>query len=127
MATVFIVSTIAVVAVIIFGDIAAASDASQLLVAFVGVTTSFTGWVWSSNALVSGQKYSEGMSEAEKATRSTQCVHLTLHDGSTANAARPLQRPGLMGLPPATLPIRSAPLPPGPEGKRLHIPAWLRC
>ena len=68
MATVFIVSTIAVVAIIIFGDIAEASDASRLLVAFVGVTTSFTGWVWSSNALVSGQKYSEGMSEAEKAT-----------------------------------------------------------
>jgi len=27
---------------------------------------------------------------------------LILHDGSTSNAARPLQRPGLMGLPPAT-------------------------
>ena len=38
---------------------------------------------------------------------------LTLHDCSTANAARPLQCPGLMGLSPATWPIRSAPLPPG--------------
>ena len=52
---------------------------------------------------------------------------LTLHDGSTANAARPLQRPGLMGLPPATWPIRSAPLPPGTwretvsQSRRLRI------
>ena len=52
---------------------------------------------------------------------------LTLHDGSTANAARQLQRPGLMGLPPATWPIRSAPLPPGTwretvsQSRRLRI------
>ena len=37
--------------------------------------------------------HAPAFSEAEKATRSTQCVHLTLHDGSTANAARPLQLP----------------------------------
>ena len=37
--------------------------------------------------------HAPAFSEAEKATRSTQCVYLTLHDGSTANAARPLQLP----------------------------------
>ena len=37
--------------------------------------------------------HAPAFSEAEKATRSTQCVQLTLHHGSTANAARPLQLP----------------------------------
>ena len=37
--------------------------------------------------------HATAFSETEKATRSTQCAHLTLHDGSTANAARPLQLP----------------------------------
>ena len=56
----------------------------------------------STNTIHGGDKASDGrhgardspaFSEAEEATRSTQCVHLTLHDGSTANAARPLQLP----------------------------------
>jgi hypothetical protein len=48
---------------------------------------------YKANPLREPAPHTPAFSQAEKATRSTQCVHLTLHDGSTANAARPLQLP----------------------------------
>ncbi len=62
------VASVAIVAVIVFGDIANAADGVKRLVAFVAVITSVTSWIFTSNALVAFQNDSKDMTDSEKAT-----------------------------------------------------------
>ena len=62
------VASIAVLAIIVFADIANASDSTQLLVAFVAIVTSVTSWIFTSNALLAFQNDAKDMTAAEKAT-----------------------------------------------------------
>ena len=62
------VDSVAIVAVIVFGDIANASDGVKRLVAFIAVITSVTSWIFTSNALIAFQNDSKDMTDAEKAT-----------------------------------------------------------
>ena len=62
------VASVALVAIIVFGDIANASDGVKRLVAFIAVITSVTSWIFTSNALIGFQNDSKDMTDAEKAT-----------------------------------------------------------
>ena len=65
---VFQVATVAIVAIIVFADIAMASDSTKRLVAFIAIMTSVTSWIFSSNALLVFQNDSKDMTAAEKET-----------------------------------------------------------
>jgi len=62
------VATVAIVAIIVFADIAMASDSTKRLVAFIAIMTSVTSWIFTSNALLVFQNDSKDMTAAEKAT-----------------------------------------------------------
>jgi glucan phosphoethanolaminetransferase (alkaline phosphatase superfamily) len=65
---VYQVAIVAIVAVIVFADIAVASDSTKRLVAFIAIMTSVTSWIFTSNALLVFQNDSKDMTAAEKAT-----------------------------------------------------------
>jgi hypothetical protein len=62
------VATFALIAIIVFGDIANASDGVKRLVAVVGVLGAISSWMFTSNALKSYQDEFKDMSAAEAAT-----------------------------------------------------------
>ena len=62
------IAFVAVIAIVVFGDIATASDNLKMLVAFGAIASSFTSWIFVSNALMSYQKESEDLTSAEKKT-----------------------------------------------------------
>ena len=62
------VAAIALIAVIVFGDVATASDGVKRLVAFATVLGSITSWIFTSNGLKSYQDGSKDMTAAEAAT-----------------------------------------------------------
>lgn len=62
------IAFVAVIAIVVFGDIATASDNLKTLVAFGAIASSFTSWIFCSNALMSYQKESEDLTSAEKKT-----------------------------------------------------------
>ena len=62
------VATVAIIAIIVFADIATASDSTKRLVAFIAVMTSVTSWIFTSNALLVFQNDSKDMTAAEKGT-----------------------------------------------------------
>ena len=62
------VASIAIIAIIVFGDIATASDGVKRLVAVVGVLGAISSWMFTSNALKSYQDEFKDMSAAEAAT-----------------------------------------------------------
>ena len=64
------VAAIALIAVIVFGDVATASDGVKRLVAFATVLGSITSWIFTSNGLKSYQDGSKDMTAAEAATAS---------------------------------------------------------
>ncbi len=64
------VATVAIVAIIVFADIATASDSTKRLVAFIAVMTSVTSWIFTSNALTVFQSDSKDLTVAERETAS---------------------------------------------------------
>ena len=62
------IAFVAVIAIVVFGDIATASDNLKTLVAFGAIVTTFTSWIFISNALMDFQKESEDLTAAEKKT-----------------------------------------------------------
>ena len=62
------IASIALIAIIVFGDVAEASDGIKRLVAFSAVITSITAWIFSSNALRAEEVLVKDMSPAEAAT-----------------------------------------------------------
>ena len=62
------ITFVAVIAIVVFGDIATASDNLKTLVAFGAIVTTFTSWIFISNALMDFQKESEDLTAAEKKT-----------------------------------------------------------
>jgi uncharacterized membrane protein len=62
------VATVAIVAIIVFADIAMASDSTKRLVAFIAIMTSITAWIFTSNALLAFQNDAKDLTAAEKAT-----------------------------------------------------------
>ena len=62
------IAFVAVIAIVVFGDIATASDNLKMLVAFGAIASSFTSWLFISNALMDFQKESEDLTAAEKKT-----------------------------------------------------------
>ena len=62
------VATVAIVAIIVFADIAMASDSTKRLVAFIAIMTSVTAWIFTSNALLAFQNDAKDLTAAEKAT-----------------------------------------------------------
>ena len=62
------VASIALIAVIVFGDVATASDSIKRLVAFSAVITSITAWIFSSNGLKAAENSVKDMSAEEAAT-----------------------------------------------------------
>jgi len=66
----FIVATVAIVAIIVFADIAMASDSTKRLVAFVAVLMSVNSWIFTSNALTVFQSDSKDLTAAERETAS---------------------------------------------------------
>ena len=68
MATAYQAVNVAVLAIIVFGDVAEASDGIKRLVAFSAVITSITAWIFSSNALRAEEVLVKDMSPAEAAT-----------------------------------------------------------
>jgi len=67
-AAVYQLSTVALVAIIVFGDIANATDSIKRLVAFSAVFTSLTAWIFTSNALKTYENSVKDMSAEEAAT-----------------------------------------------------------
>ncbi len=65
---VYQIAIVAIVAVIVFADIARASDSTKRLVAFIAIMTSVTSWIFTSNALLVFQNDSKDMTAAEKGT-----------------------------------------------------------
>ena len=61
-------ANVAILAIIVFGDVAEASDGIKRLVAFSAVITSITAWIFSSNALRAEEVLMKDMSPAEAAT-----------------------------------------------------------
>jgi hypothetical protein len=66
----FIVATVAIVAIIVFADIAMASDSTKRLVAFVAILMSVNSWIFTSNALTVFQSDSKDLTAAERETAS---------------------------------------------------------
>ena len=64
------VASIAIIAIIVFGDIANAESGVKRLVAFAAVLGSITSWIFTSNGLKSYQDGSKEMTAAEAATAS---------------------------------------------------------
>ena len=62
------IASIALIAIIVFGNVAEASDGIKRLVAFSAVITSVTAWIFSSNALRAEEVLVKDMSPAEAAT-----------------------------------------------------------
>jgi len=62
------VASIALIAVIVFGHVAEASDSIKRLVAFSAVITSITAWIFSSNGLKAAENSVKDMSAEEAAT-----------------------------------------------------------
>ncbi len=62
------ITFVAVIAIVVFGEIATASDNLKMLVAFGAIASSFTSWIFISNALMDFQKESEDLTAAEKKT-----------------------------------------------------------
>ena len=64
------VASIAIIAIIVFGDIANAESGVKRLVAFAAVLGAITSWIFTSNGLKSFQDGSKEMTAAEAATAS---------------------------------------------------------
>jgi len=64
------VAAIAIIAIIVFGDIANAESGVKRLVAFAAVLGAVTSWIFTSNGLKSYQDGSKEMTAAEAATAS---------------------------------------------------------
>ena len=62
------ITFVAVIAIVVFGDVSTASDSIKQLVAFGAIASSFTSWIFISNALMDFQKESEDLTAAEKKT-----------------------------------------------------------
>jgi len=62
------ITFVAVIAIVVFGDVATASDNLKMLVVFGAIVTTFTSWIFISNALMDFQKESEDLTAAEKQT-----------------------------------------------------------
>ena len=62
------IAFVAVIAIVVFGDIATASDNLKMLVAFGAIASCLTSWLFISNALMDFQKESEDLTAAEKKT-----------------------------------------------------------
>ena len=62
------VASIAIIAIIVFGDIANAESGIKRLVAFAAVLGAVTSWIFTSNGLMSFQDGSKEMTAAEAAT-----------------------------------------------------------
>jgi len=67
---VYEVTSIAIIAIIVFGDVANATDSIKRLVAVSAVITSITGWIFTSNALKASENSVKDMSPEEAATTS---------------------------------------------------------
>jgi len=69
MATAYQAVNVAVLAIIVFGDIATETDSSiKRLVAFTAVITAITAWMFSSNGLRIAENAAQDMTAAEAAT-----------------------------------------------------------
>ena len=64
------VAAIAIIAIIVFGDVANAESGVKRLVAFAAVLGAITSWIFTSNGLKSFQDGSKEMTAAEAATAS---------------------------------------------------------
>ena len=64
------IASIALIAIIVFGDVAEASDSIKRLVAFSAVITSVTAWLFTSNGLKQAENSVKDMSAEEAATAS---------------------------------------------------------
>ena len=64
------VASVAIIAIIVFGDIANAESGVKRLVAFAAVLGAITSWIFTSNGLKSFQDGSKEMTAAEAATAS---------------------------------------------------------
>jgi hypothetical protein len=64
------VSSVAIIAIIVFGDVANADSGVKRLVAFAAVLGAITSWIFTSNGLKSFQDGSKEMTPAEAATAS---------------------------------------------------------
>ena len=62
------IASIALIAIIVFGDVAEASDSIKRLVAFSAVITSITAWIFTSNGLKAAELSVKDMSAEEAAT-----------------------------------------------------------
>jgi NADH:ubiquinone oxidoreductase subunit 4 (subunit M) len=67
-AAVYEVASVALIAIIVFGDVANANDSIKRLVAFSAVMTSITAWIFTSNALKASENAVKDMSAEEAAT-----------------------------------------------------------
>jgi len=67
---VYQVAIVAIVAIIVFADIATASDSTKRLVAFVAVLMSVNSWIFTVNALTVFQSDSKDLTAAERETAS---------------------------------------------------------
>mgnify|MGYP000598213618 CR=1 FL=1 len=63
-------ANVAILAIIVFGDVAEASDSIKRLVAFSAVITSITAWIFTSNGLKAAELSVKDMSAEEAATAS---------------------------------------------------------
>jgi hypothetical protein len=68
LATAYQAVNVAVLAIIVFGDIANATDSIKRLVAFTAVITAITAWMFSSNGLKIAEDAAKDMTAAEAAT-----------------------------------------------------------
>jgi hypothetical protein len=64
------VASVAIIAIIVFGDVANADSGVKRLVAFAAVLGAITSWIFTSNGLKSFQDGSKEMTPAEAATAS---------------------------------------------------------
>jgi hypothetical protein len=62
------VAAIALIAIIVFGDVANANDSIKRLVAFSAVITSITAWIFTSNGLKAAENSVKDMSADEAAS-----------------------------------------------------------
>jgi hypothetical protein len=62
------IGSIALIAIIVFGDVANANDSIKRLVAFAAVITSVTAWIFTSNALKASENAVKDMGAEEAAT-----------------------------------------------------------
>ena len=63
-------ANVAILAIIVFGDVANANDSIKRLVAFSAVITSVTAWIFTSNGLKTAENSVKDMSAEEAATAS---------------------------------------------------------